>query len=291
VRAATLLLVVGLAGCSFADTAPPTSQQPATTTTITIPVITPADPEPDPEPEPVVVVGPCADDSVPFTETGTIGSGGSTRSDAAVIDSFEWERHDDCERLRMSFSTLEGAPAVAAPIVGAELIRHVGVVRVEFATGITEAAVVDHVVDTPLIDRVSVFSSVAGTMVADIHLAAPAFARILTEDSPATLLIDLVAGGPDYPTPVLRQADMVVLGPDPAFAGYPITISGYADSSDFERLTGTLVAADGSVVVGTSAVAENPGGWGGFAMVFPDGPSGDVTITIEEGPTLELTVP
>ncbi|MGF1667163.1 MAG: hypothetical protein ACFCVC_12935 [Acidimicrobiia bacterium] len=286
-RAATLLLVVGLTACSFADFNPATTEQASTTTTVTTAPTTAA----PLEPEPAVAVGPCADESAPFTETGTIGSGGAARSDAAVIDSFDWVIHEDCERLRMSFSTPEGAPAVATPIVGAELIRHVGVVRVEFASGITEAAVVDHVIDTPLIDRVSVFSSVAGTLVADIHLAAPAFARILTEDSPAALVIDLVAGGPAYATRALRQPDMVVLGPDPAFAGYPITISGYADSSSFESLTGTLEAADGSVVVGTSAVAENPGGWGGFAMVFPDGPSGELTITLEDGPTLELTVP
>jgi hypothetical protein len=287
VRAATLLLVVGLAACSVADSNPATTQQASTSTTATAPPTTAA----PPAPEPTVVVGPCADDTAPFTETGTIGSGGAARSDAAVIDSFEWEIHGDCERLRVSFSTPEGAPAVAAPIVGAELIRHVGVVRVEFAGEIGETAVVDHVVDTPLIDRVSVFSSVAGTLVADVHLAGPAFARILTEDSPATLVIDLVAGGPDYATRALRQPDMVVLGPDPSFAGYPITISGYADSDRYESLTGTLVAVDGSVVVGTSAVAENPGGWGAFAMVFPDGPPGTVTITIENGPTLQLTIP
>lgn len=287
-RVATLLIVIGLGACTFADSAPTTALLESAGTSSTSPAPTTTAP---PEPEPVAGVGPCAVDSTPFTETGTIGSGGAARSDAAVIESFEWETHDDCERLRMSFSTPEGAPAVATPIVGAEFIRHVGVLRVEFAGGITEAAVVEQLVDTPLIDRVSVFSSVAGNLVADLHLAAPAFARILTEDSPATLLIDLVPGGDDYAAAPVRQADMVVLGPDPAAAGYPITITGYADSSSFESLTGRLEAADGSVVVGTSAVADNPRGWGGFAMVFPDGPAGDVTITIDDGPTLRLTIP
>lgn len=289
-RVATLLIVVGLGACTLAESAPTTAPLESAGTPATTAAPTTIAPS-EPEPEPVGGVGPCASDSTPFTEAGTIGSGGATRSDAAVIESFEWETHDDCEQLRMSFSTPEGAPAVATPIVGAEFIRHVGVVRLEFATGITEAAVVEQLVDTQLIDRVSVFSSVAGTLVADIHLAAPAFARILTEDSPAALVIDFVPGGDDYASAAVRQADMVVLGPDPAAAGYPITITGYADSSSFENLTGQLEAADGSVVVGMSAVADNPRGWGGFAMVFPDGPAGDVTITIEDGPTLRLTIP
>jgi hypothetical protein len=288
VRLATLLIVVGLGACTVADPAPTTARlDPAGTSTTTATPTT----IPSPEPEPVGGVGPCADDSTPFTETGTIGSGGSARSDAAVIDSFQWETHDDCERLRISFSTPEGAPAVATPSVGAEFLRHVGVVRVEFAVGVTEAAVVDQLVDTQLIDRVTVFSSAAGTLVADIHLAAPAFSRILTEDSPAALVVDLVPGGDDYVSAPVRQSDMVVLGPDPAAAGYPITITGYADSSSFERLTGQLEAADGSVILGTSAVADNPRGWGGFAMVFPDGPSWDVIIIIEDGPTLRLRIP
>jgi hypothetical protein len=293
VRVATLLLVVGLSACTVAESPPTTTQLPSTTatTTATSTIAPPTIVEPEPEPEPLTAVGPCADGAAPFTEVGTIGSGGASRSDAAVIDSFGWQVHDDCERFEMSFSTPEGAPAVATPIVGAEFIRHAGVLRVEFAAAITEAAVVEQLVDTELIEGVWVFSSVAGTLVADIHLAAPAFARILTEDSPAALVIDLIPGGDEYPTPVVRQPDMVVLGPDPAASGYPVTITGYAESAVFESLTGTLVAPDGSVVVGTSAVADNPRGWGGFAMVFPDGPSGDVTITIEGGPTLELTIP
>ncbi len=289
VRVATLLLVVGLSACTLAESSPTTLPH-STTVTTTTSTVAPTT-EAGSEPDQVTQVGPCADDSTPFTEVGTIGSGGATRSDAAVIDSFAWQVLDDCERFEISFSTPEGAPAVATPIVGAEFMRHVGVVRVEFAAGITEAAVTEQLVDTELIKGVWVFSSVAGTLVVDIHLAAPAFARILTEDSPAMLMVDLVPGGDGYPTPAVRQPDMVVLGPDPAAAGYPITITGYAESAEFETLTGTLVAPDGSVVVGTSAVADSPRGWGGFAMVFPDGPSGDVAISIEDGPTLELTIP
>jgi hypothetical protein len=239
----------------------------------------------------VVMSEECASDEAPFTDDGAIGSGGAARSDAAVIEGLTWEILEGCERFIISFATPEGAPAVAAPTVGAEFIRHAGIVRIEFSSTVAATAIFDQVVDSELIDRVFVFSTVTGSIVADIHLAAPAFARVLTETAPASVMVDLMPGGTDYAAPPVIADGVVLIGPDPALAGYPITITGYADPSAPDRLSASLETPDGSIITSEAALAETDGEWGGFAVVFPDGPSGDATISIDDGPSIELVIP
>lgn len=244
-----------------------------------------------PEAGSTVVLPACATEDLPFTQEGTIGSGGVAESDAALIESFAWEVLDGCERFRISFTTPEGAPAVSPPVVGAQFFRHAGVVRIDYAGAVVDSAVVEQIVATELVKKIIVFSTPAGTIATDLHLEAPAFARVATERSPASLVIDLIPGGPAYPAPAQESGGTVILGPDPATVGYPITVTGYAEPGTVGPLIGTLESGDGTVVTGESAVAEAAHAWGAFAMVFPDGPSGAVTISIEDGPSIELTVP
>lgn len=232
----------------------------------------------------------CAGDQPPFTEFGAMGSGGSARSEAAVVDALGWDVLDGCDRFRLTFSTPEGAPAVSPPTVGAEFLRHAGVIRIQLASSVMETAVFEQLIDSDLMRRAYAYSTAAGTLIVDLHLAKPAFARVVTETGPAAVVVELIPGGDPYAAPADTGDRIVVIGPDPEVVGYPITVTGYADP-ELRQISARLEAGDGSVIAAEAAIAEAAGPWGGFALVFPDGPSGDVTITVEGGPVLELAVP
>lgn len=279
-----LALLLGVTACapasSPATTAPVTTTSLAPTSTAATAAAT----------EPTMIVGPCATEDPPFGASGAVGSDDAQGSDAAVLSGFRWEAFEGCERVRISLATLEGAPAVNPPATGAQFLRHAGVIRLDLGGGISTAHVVEQVVDSGLVGRINVVESNAGGLAVYILLRRPALARVLTETGPAELVVDLIPGGEDYVTPPVVTDELVVIPPDPDAAVYPLTITGFAAPGTAESLAGTLETADGVVVTAESAVAPAAPAWGGFAMVFPNGPGGPATITIGDAPPFELTI-
>lgn len=232
----------------------------------------------------------CGDIDGPFSASGTVGTGGNEDSDARVIEAYSWDQVGACERVRIGFATAEGAPAVAPPSMGVSFLRWAGVIRIDLGAGVTDAVVAEQLVDTELVDRIYTVTQVDGTVFVDIHLSAPAFARAFTTSGPAAVAIDLASGGRPYADPSVRVGDLVVIPPDPEVATYPLTISGYSVGAG-DSIEGLLQAPDGSTVAGEAAVGPNAFTWGAFSMVFPDGPGGDVLITVDTAVQLELTLP
>lgn len=288
-KAAVVLLALVTAACtgSPAVDAPASTTLDATTTTAppvassAVPSTTGDDDEFDGDL--------CGQPDVVFTEEGLVGAGGVEESDAAIIRSLGWEAVGECQRLRMTFATLEGAPAVSPPEVEVQLLRYAGVIRVTFGPTVTDTVIGEQVVETGWIDRIYAVTQVDGTLMLDIVLREPVFARVLAESAPAAVIIDVTPGGDAYPTSPVRAGDVVIIGPDPEVSRYPVTITGYTLGGD-DRISGVLNAPDGSTVIGQATVGTSPHTWGGFSMVFPDGPAGDVTITVDDGPTLSLTL-
>jgi hypothetical protein len=284
------VLLLGVTACTPSSGTAPTSAPTAPAATATTATPTTATTVAPGATEPTVVVAPCATDDPPFGETGAIGSGGSQGSDAAVLSAFRWEVFQGCERIRMSLATPEGAPAVNPPAAGAQFLRHAGVLRIDLGGAISTAQVVEQVVDSGLVGRIHVVESNAGGLAVYVHLREPALARVLTGTGPAELLVDLIPGGEPYATPALTSDGLVVIPPDPDAAVYPLTITGYVAPGLTDTLDGSLESADGSIVTAESAVAPAELAWGGFAMVFPDGPAGRATITIGDAPPFEVTI-
>ena len=261
-----------------------------TTTTATEPATTTTAPDPG-APSSTIVVAPCASLDVPFTDAGPAGSGGVESSDAALVDSIRWETHDGCERLRIAFSTLEGAPAVSPPAMGATFLRHAGVVRIQFGSSIVGSVFAEQLVDTELVGRVFVVTAFDGSLSVDVHLAAPAFVRSSAQTLPASVVLDLIPGGDPYPSPPVVDDGLVLIGPDPeTSATYPLTVGGYTEPDGRETIEGRLAGSDGSVVLGQGAIRPSDRTWSGFSIVFPNGPSGPVTVGIEDGPSLRLSI-
>lgn len=219
-----------------------------------------------------------------------MGTGGSEDSDASVIQAYGWDPVGPCERIRVGFATAEGAPAVAPPSVDIAFLRWAGVIRLELGTGVTSAIVAEQLVDTTLVDRIYTVTQVDGTIFVDIHLREPAFVRAFTSSRPATVAVDIAAGGQPYTDPADRTGDLVIVPPDPTTLAYPLTVSGYTLAAE-ESIEGVLASPDGTQVAAEAAVGANDFTWGAFSMVFPDGPPGDVTLVVGDGPELGLTLP
>lgn len=285
-----VLLTFVIAACTLAG-APPTSTPAASstfslsTTTTSLPPSTSTTLDPQ-----VEVQDECGETEGEFTDGGVVGTGGAEDSDAAVIQSFSWSQVGACERLEVGFATLEGAPAVEPPSVAVQFFRWTGVIRLAFGAGVTEAVIGEQLVDTPAVGRLYTVTQVDNTMFVDIHLREPVFARSFTTTGPATVVVDITPGGQAYPDPAQRSGEIVALTPDPEALSYPVTVPGYALDAG-PSIGGSLRTPDGSVVFGEAAVGPSDFTWGGFSMVFPDGPPGNATIQLDDGPTLEVTLP
>jgi hypothetical protein len=285
---AVLLAIALLSGC-VPDAAPDTTAPaPSTTTTSsTLPQTTTTSATIDPN---AALEEQCGDADAPFTSSGAVGTGGSAESDASVVQAYTWQHVGACERVRVGFATAEGAPAVTPPQVDVRFLRWAGVVRLDFGTSVAAAVVAEQIVDTELIDRIYTVTEVDGTMYVDLHLRVPAFVRAFTTSGPAAILVDLAHGGQNYELPATRNDGLVVIAPDPAATTYPLTVTGYTMEAD-DTIEGILRGPDGSTVIGEAVVGSHDFTWGGFSMVFPNGPPGLVSITIDEGPGMELTIP
>jgi hypothetical protein len=231
----------------------------------------------------------CAGDIPPFYQDGPLDPVGSADADAAVVGPVTWETHRECERLHIEFATREGAPAVTPPLVRTEFLRDSALVRLTFPSGIDASSIAHEIVSTDLMRGFYVVRALDGSTFVDLHLAAPCFVRVQTEASPAAIDVDLIPGGPPPSHPALAADDVVVVQPTGGDVAYPITVLGYA-LSDRAGVTASLVTGDATFRT-ESLVAEDTTMWGAFAMVFPNGGTGPVTLTVEGGPEIALNVP
>jgi hypothetical protein len=230
----------------------------------------------------------CAGDRPPFFQDGALNPVGSPDSDAAVVGPISWETHPDCERLHIEFATREGAPAVTPPLVRAEFMRDSGVVRLVFPTGIEASSIASEILETGLMRAFYVVRALDGSAFLDLHIAAPAFARVQTEASPAAIDVDLIPGGPSPTRQALATDDFVMIQPTGGDVALPITVLGYT-LSEAPTVSASLLVGDTTFRT-ESIIADHPGTWGAFAMVFPNGGPGFVTLTIGDGPSIGLQV-
>jgi hypothetical protein len=277
-----------LAGCVEGAAPPSTAAIESTTTSTTTTTATTTPPTTlDPN---AALEERCGGAEAPFTDSGSVGTGGRADSDATAIEAYTWGRVGPCEQVRLGFATAEGAPAVTPPEVEVRFLRWAGVVRLEFGAAVTAAVVAEQIVDTELIDRIYTVTEADGTMFVDVHLREPAFVRAFTSSGPAAIVVDIAPGGRRYPVPAVRLEDLVVIAPDPAATTYPLTVTGYTLLPG-DTIEGVLRSPDGTTVVGGAVVGIHDFTWGGFAMVFPNGPPGDVSIRIGDAAPLDLIIP
>lgn len=277
-RRLLLAVVVTAAACAPAPDSPSTTVAPlaSSTTTTTAP--------PAEGPPPVCLAG-----EDPFFQEGSAGATSRTRTDAAAIGAVRWEVHEGCERVEVGLTTGEGAPAVDPPTVASFLIRSAGVLRVTLGREVAASAIAEQLIDTDLVDRAFVVRAADGSLFVDLHLAAPAFARVRSASGPARVVVDLQPGGPAYRHPPARQGDVIVVEPAGGVGTYPLAVSGYVRTGDRE-VSGTLTGAAGERATTSSPVGDQADAWGSFVLLFADGPIGPVDVAVAGAVTVTLVV-
>lgn len=278
-----IVTIVAVAACSPVDTdSEPTTTRPEPVTT-TAPTTT------------LPLVAGCPDEGE-FVEDGTIASFDQDQSDSSVIGQISWRADEACETFTFSFVTSEGAPATTPPTVTAAYVEGVPVIRV--TVDADQTIITDQLVETGLIDRLYVVRSLEGGSFIDLHLAAPAQARIHVDGSPARVTLDLQPGIVEYPIVATASDIVVVVTPlDTGVVTPTIEVTGYART--FESNVMIIATAGDQLVAEMNTTAA--GGletWGEFRarIVLPPG---EVSLFVGdenaedgglEGVTISLTV-
>lgn len=224
----------------------------------------------------------------PFVTSGNAGTAVRSDSDAARLGSVRWESHPGCERVVIGFTTEAGAPSVDPPSMASAFVREAGVVRVSLGGEITDTGVDEQLVDGNLVDRVFVVRGLDGDRFVDVHLRAPAFSRVTAAGGPGRIVVDVRPGGPQYAVQPIRDGDLVLVEYPPAETSYPFSVSGYTAGSGPDGVGADLHDASTSNAL-EARVAAGPAGWRAFVLLVPDGPTGPVTLTLEDRIDLSLT--
>lgn len=229
-----------------------------------------------PADEPVCLLG------EPFVADGAVEVRDAEPGDAVQTGSLRWERYEGCERFVIDLRDEDGNPADRAGRVTAEVLRDLGVVRVQLHdVERGDANLADAELDGPLARGAYVVTSPDGRWkFVDVHLAEPAEAFLATLDDPARVIVDLRPGGGPVPDPVPREHQVVVLEPRPGEdVAYPLTVTGYART--FEANVVVRLERDGQDVYDDFTTATGwADAWGHFTFTIDDGPTGPITLHV-----------
>lgn len=199
-----------------------------------------------------------------------------------ILD-MRWAGHEGCERLVIDLGTAEGGEAGATGDISAEVLRDLGVVRVQLHSVETvEPDATERILDGTLATAAYAVRSPEGPgTYVDIHLGEAAEASVTTLPDPARVVIDLRPGGDALPPPPATADLVVMLAPDAGEASYPIEVTGYART--FEANVVVRLLQDGDVVheEPTTSTAWVDA-WGHYDFTIEDGPTGSVELQVGE---------
>jgi hypothetical protein len=226
---------------------------------------------------------PCLVGDQPFATDGALASGllNGQEGDAELVAGLSWTAFEGCERLVVELATAGGAPATEPGGVRAELLRDKGIIRLRLADLVSSTAIADRVVERELVDRVYVVRSLEGDLYVDIHLGSAALARASVSRSPAAVIVDLQAGGPELEArPVVSDATVVITPTGPK-AEYPLIVEGYARTFEATVVL-RLRQGDRLEVENVTSSADYLITWGEYRFDVSGGPSGEVDIFVGE---------
>ncbi len=221
----------------------------------------------------------CLTGSEPFSPEGALGAFPASGADAALVTRIHWQEFPACERLEIELGTAGGAPALESPAIAGFFIRDAGVLRVTLGSRVEQSHVSDQVIGTKLVDRVFVVRSLDGTVFVDIHLAAPALARVSSGRGPGRALVDLRPGGGAYTNPALATPAVVVVEPAGGAVTFPFSVGGYV-RGDIPLIEATLTSGSGETSETSVPPATDEDLWRSFVVLFPNGPTGAVTLDL-----------
>ena len=220
----------------------------------------------------------CPGDSEPI-EDGVLLNVSEAASDAEQISAINWESNENCEVFTIEFTTDQSAPATTPPSVEAEFFREVGVLRVSIGVEVT--AITDQLAETALVRQVFVPRSDDRTLFVDLHLSAPALATVVTNSSPAQVVIFLAPGGSDYPsTPAIAQ-NVVLISPVEGPVESPVVVNGYSRNQEANTI-GRIVQGSDVLAEGFTTAADWSETWGEFTLTLDPTGSGAADLFVGE---------
>ncbi|MEA1904081.1 MAG: Gmad2 immunoglobulin-like domain-containing protein [Actinomycetota bacterium] len=228
------------------------------------------------------LVAGCEEGGEFFEGGGQIGSIDHPGSDSTTIGTISWNADTSCETFTISFVTSEGAPPTTPPTVSAFYVGDSPIVRLHM--DVEGTVITDQLVETQFVDRLYVIRALDGGMFIDLHLAAPAQARIETSSSPAELIVDLQPGLLEYPVAAAASDIVVVTSPlDSAVISGELLVEGY--SRTFEANVMMIVTQGADVLAETfTTAADWVETWGEFRATLALEP-GDYSLFVgEESP-------
>lgn len=198
-----------------------------------------------------------------FAEFGSLGAAGEVGGDARHVLSIARETRGDTARVVIAFARADSAPATGAGIVHGEIVRDEGLVRVWLPDEVRGALAVQDLDAGPIAGPIYVVRSLDGPWFVDIHLAAPARARLDVAHDPAAVVVDLVRGGEPLPAPAAFGLNAVLLAPRAGDVFGDLEIGGYART--FEANVNAWLHRDGRVIADTfTTAADYVYAWGEF---------------------------
>jgi hypothetical protein len=265
-------IVVSLLATACAEPAATTTSASAPTTTTTSSTTSPTPGLP-----------PCLAGDQSFATDGALASGllNGQEGDAELVAGLTWTAFGGCERLIVELATAGGAPATEPGGVRAELIRDQGIIRLRLDDLVTSTAIADRVVERELVDRIYVVRSLDGYLYVDIHLGSAVLARASISRSPASVIVDLQAGGPELEARPVVSDHAVVFTPTGRSAEYPLLVEGYART--FEATVLMRIRQGNRVEVeDVTSSADYLVTWGEYRFEVSSGPSGSVEVFVGE---------
>lgn len=248
-----------LAGCAPDGAAVTTVTAVATTTTSDL----------TPSTLPPVVECPGIGD---FAEGRGIADIDGAESDTRRLGRISWDTNDQCESFRFEFETSEAAPATSPPDIRVDHLESFQVIRISL--DVDSGIITDQLVETNLVDRLYVVTSLTGGVFVDLHLSAPAAVRVSTSSSPARLAVDLRPGFVPFSGEATVGENVVLTSPNAdAEVGPTTQILGYART--FEANVLAVATQDGSVVAeADTTAADSLQTWGEYrlSVTLPPGP-------------------
>lgn len=224
---------------------------------------------------------PCLSGDQPFATAGALAAGllDGGEGDAEQVSALRWTAYEGCEQLVVELTTAGGAPATEPGGVRAELLRDLGVVRLRLDERVTTTAVADRLIEHDLVDRVYVVRSLAGPLYVDIHLASAAVARASVSRSPAAVVVDLQAGGPDLTSQPVTADVSVLVTPTRGKIDYPFAAEGYARTFEANVIL-RLRQGNRLDVEQVTTAADYLMTWGEYRFDVESGPNGNVEMFV-----------
>ena len=252
-------------------TAPTTTSATPPTTTTTLPVTTTT----------AAKAGGCPGEGA-FKEGGRVAQIPQPGSDATTLGQISWDASENCEVFTFTFETAEGAPATTPPSVRVGHLDTFQILRIYLDVDAT--TITDQLVETELVERLFVVRALDGGMFVDLHLAAPAQARVKLNRSPASLTLYLEPGKISF-NGTATVGDLVVVTSPPSGTeeDSPVTVRGY--SRTFEANVLFIATAGDEIVAETfTTAADWAETWGEFRVSMVLEP-GEISLFVgEESP-------